>query len=216
MSLSGIGAIPATQGVASVDAAKATASGGGALPFSIGATSAGAYMAQGGGAPGSSGGSLLKKVLAGAVVGAGLGFGASFITPIVNLIPHAKIILPAAGAAIGAIGGLALHLIGKRKQNLAMQAEAQAAQQQAMQPTPMPGGGATLRSGARGPAARKLQADLAMLGLYKGPRTNAFDAATQAAVRKYEVMKGVMPTGKGSPDVRAAVAQDVQLLRQYA
>lgn len=74
----------------------------------------------------------------------------------------------------------------------------------------------TLRTGAKGPAARKLQSDLATLGLYKGTRTNVFDSATSAAVRKYEVMKGVMPTGLGSPDVRAAVAQDVQLLRQYA
>lgn len=214
MSLSSIGAIPATSGV-KVVSTSVSASGGGALPFSTGTTAAGAYMAQGGGEPGS-GGSLLKKVLAGAVVGAGLGFGASFITPIVNLIPHAKLILPAAGAAIGAIAGLALHFIGQRKQNLAMQEQAQAAQQQAMQPTPMPGGGATLRTGARGPAARKLQADLATLGLYKGARTNTFDSGTSAAVRRYEVMKGVMPTGQGTPDVRAAVAQDVQLLKQYA
>lgn len=216
MSLSGIGSIPATHGVASVDAVGGSASGGGALPFSVGTTAAGGYIAQGSGAPGSSGGSLVKKLLAGAVVGAGLGFGASFITPIINLIPHAKIILPAAGAAIGALGGLALHLVGRRRQNLAMQAQAQAAEQQAMQPTPMPAGGVTLRAGARGPLARKLQADLVTLGLYRGPRTHAFDSATVAAVRRYEVMKGVMPTGKATPDVRAAVAQDVALLRQYA
>ncbi|MCW2926655.1 MAG: putative peptidoglycan binding domain [Thermoleophilia bacterium] len=216
MSLS-IGSIPATTATKSVEPVRASASGGGAVPFSLGATSAGAYMAQGGGAPGEPSGtkSLLAKVLGGAVVGAGLGFGASFITPIINLIPHAKIILPAAGAAIGAIGGLAMHLIGKRKQNLAMQAQAQAAQQQSMQPT-VATNGVTLRTGARGAAAAKLQKDLHSLGVYKGTLTGAFDAGTSAAVRRYEVMKGVVPTGLGSPDVRAAVAQDVALMKQYA
>ncbi len=217
MSLSGIGSVQTTSGVGASSSVDSSAIGGGSLPFGLGGTAAGAYVAQGGGMPGegSSGGSLVKKMLAGGVVGAGLGFGASFITPILNLVPHAKIILPAAGAAIGAIGGLALHFIGKRRQNLAMQAQAQAAQQAAMQPTPMPTG-PTLRQNARGPAARKLQEDLTALGLYKGKATRMFDSATQAAVRKYEVMKGVVPTGQATAELRAAVSQDVSLMRQYA
>jgi hypothetical protein len=195
---------------------------GAGTTFATGATAAGGYMAQGGGAPGSAGGSLIKKMLVGGAVGAGLGLGATFLVPGLREVTMfglagwaAKGVIAAIGGAIGAVGAAALHLIGQRKQNLAMQAQAQAAGQQAMQPTPLPGGGVTLRMGAKGPAARKLQADLLALGLYKGPKTNAFDAATSAAVRRYEVMKGVVPTGQGSPDVRAAVAQDVQLLKQY-
>ncbi len=219
MSLSGIVSSVTSKVEAALGVDAPTAGSGTATCFGVGTTAAGAYMAQGGGgAPGAPGGtgSLVKKMLAGGVVGAGLGFGASFITPIVNLVPMAKVVLPAAGAALGAIAGLAMHFIGKRKQNLAMQAQAQAQQQGAMAPTPMPAGGVTLRAGARGAAAKKLQSDLATLGLYKGRMTGAFDAATSQAVRRYEVMKGVMPTGQGSPDVRAAVAQDASLVRQYA
>jgi hypothetical protein len=222
MSLSN-GSFTSTQGVSSVSPVGASTSGGGLLPFSTGTTAAGGYIAQGAGAPGAPGGSLVKKMLAGAVVGAGVGFAASFINPVVSLVTGfgptgwaAKGIIIAAGAAIGAIGGAVTHFISKRKQNLAMQAQAQAAGQQAMQPTNVSPNGVTLRSGARGPAAKKLQADLHTLGMYTGKLTGAFDAATQAAVRKYEVMKGVQPTGQGSPDVRAAVSQDVALMRQYA
>jgi hypothetical protein len=220
MSLS-IGSVANTPSVIGIDKVNATTSGGGALPFSTGTTAAGGYIAQGSGAPG--GTSLVKKMLAGAVVGAGVGFAASFLNPVVSLVTGfgatgwmAKGIIVAAGAALGAGSALVLHLIGKHRQNLAMQAQSQAAQQGAMAPTPMPTNGVTLRPGARGPAARKLQADLHSLGIYSGKLTGAFDKATQDAVRKYEVMKGVMPTGQGSPDVRAAVAQDVTLLRQYA
>ena len=195
--------------------------------FSTGATAAGGYMAQGvtegGGAPGEPGGSLIKKMLVGGAVGAGLGLGATFLVPGLREVTMfgvggwaAKGIIAAIGGAVGAVGAAALHLIGKRRQNLAMQAQAQAAQQQAMAPTPSPQNGVTLRSGARGPAAKKLQADLAALGMYKGKLTATFDKATSDAVRRYEVMKGVVPTGLGSPDVRAAVSQDVALMRQYA
>lgn len=199
----------------------------GAKTFATGATAAGAYMAQGlvegGGAPvEASGGSLIKKMLVGGAVGAGLGLGATFLVPGLREVTMfgvggwaAKGIIAAIGGAVGVIGAGALHLIGKRKQNLAMQAQAQAAQAQAMQPTPSPKG-VTLRTNARGPAARKLQEDLTALGLYKGKATRMYDSATAAAVRKYEVMKGVMPEGKATPELRAAVSQDVQLMRQYA
>jgi hypothetical protein len=223
MSLSGIGSIPAAAGVPSASGIGASTSGGGVLPFGIGATAAGAYVAQGAGAPGEDGSrSLVKKLLAGAVVGAGVGFAATFINPLMALFTSTtpvgwgiKAAAAGIGAAVGAGGVLATHFIGKRRQNLAMQAQSQAAQQQAMPPTPMPQG-VTLRANARGPAARKLQEDLTALGLYSGPATRMFDSATAAAVRKYEVMKGVMPTGQATPELRAAVGQDVQLLRQYA
>jgi hypothetical protein len=221
MSLS-IGSVTSTPSVIGIDKVGATTSGGGALPFSTGTTAAGGYIAQGAGAPGT-GGSLVKKMLAGAVVGAGVGFAASFINPLVSLVTGfgpagwaAKGVIIAAGAALGAGSALVLHLIGKHRQNLAMQAQSQAAQQGAMAPTPMPTNGVTLRPGARGAAAKKLQSDLHALGVYSGKLTGVFDKPTQDAVRKYEVMKGVMPTGQGSPDVRAAVAQDVTLMRQYA
>lgn len=194
----------------------------GGTSFATGATAAGGYMAQGGGAPGEAGGSLIKKLIVGGAVGAGLGLGATFLVPGLREVTMfgvggwaAKGIIAAIGGAVGVVGAAALHLVGQRKQNLAMQAQAQAAQQGAMAPTPSPQGGVTLRSGARGPAAKKLQSDLATLGMFKGKLTGAFDSATSAAVRKYEVMKGVVPTGLGSPDVRAAVSQDVSLLRQY-
>ena len=116
---------------------------------------------------------------------------------------------------VGAIGAGVLHFVGQRKQNLAMQAQAQAAQQQAMAPTPTPTG-VTLRANARGKYARELQENLTALGLYQGKATRMFDSGTQAAVRKYEVMKGVVPTGQATPELRAAVAQDVKLMKQYA
>jgi hypothetical protein len=223
MSLSGIAAsaITKVEQVTKTDVNSDGAVGG--TPFSVGSTASGAYMAQGGGAPGeASGGSLIKKLLVGGAVGAGLGLGATFLVPGLREVTMfgvggwaAKGVIAAIGGAVGAIGAGVLHFIGSRKQNLAMQAQAQAAQQQAMQPTPQPQG-ATLRSNARGPAARKLQEDLTALGLYKGKATRMFDSATAAAVRKYEVMKGVMPTGQATPELRAAVSQDVQLLRQYA
>ena len=196
----------------------------GGTSFGVGSAASGAYMAQGGGAPGEpAGGSLIKKLLVGGAVGAGLGLGATFLVPGLREITMfgvggwaAKGIIAAIGGAVGVVGAAALHLVGKRKQNLAMQAQAQAAQQGAMAPTPSPQGGVTLRSGARGPAARKLQSDLSTLGMYKGKLSSTFDKATSDAVRRYEVMKGVVPTGLGSPDVRAAVAQDVALMKQYA
>lgn len=216
MGLSGIGSVSPASSVSASSGAASTASGGGGLPFSVGTTAAGGAIAQGSGAPGQGGGagSLIKKVLIGGVLGAGLGFGASFLTlPVIGQV--AAPIAAAVGAGVGVLGALAVHFIGKRKQNLAMQQQAQAATQSAMQPTPSPQG-VTLRMNARGGYARKLQNDLHALGLYKGPLNGTFDKATSEAVKKYEVMKGVMPTGKASPDVRAAVSQDVALVKQYA
>lgn len=200
----------------------------GAATFGAGATASGAYMAQGitegGGAPGEpSGGSLVKKMLVGTAVGAGLGLGATFLVPGLREVTMfgvggwaAKGIIAAIGGAVGAVGAAALHFIGKAKQNLAMQAQAQATQQNAMQPTTVSAAGSALVNNSRGKFARELQKNLATLGVYKGKLTQRYDAATQAAVRRYEVMKGVQPTGQATPELRAAVAQDVALVKQYA
>lgn len=223
MSLSGIAAsaISKVEQVTKTDVNSDGAIGG--TSFASGSAAAGAYMAQGGGAPGDApGGSLIKKLVVGGAVGAGLGLGATFLVPGLREVTMlgvggwaAKGIIAAIGGAVGVAGAAAMHFIGQRRQNLAMQAQAQAAGQQAMQPTPMPGA-VTLRANARGPAARKLQEDLTALGLYKGQATRMFDSATSAAVRRYEVMKGVQPSGQATPELRAAVSQDVALIRQYA
>jgi hypothetical protein len=185
----------------------------------VGGGAAGAYMVQDGGS--STGSSLLKKVAIGAVVGAGLGFGASFLpSPFLGLTLPAAPILAAIGAGVGAIGGLAAHFISQRKQNLAMQAqaEAQATQQQAAmttQPTTVTTTGPTLKIGSSGTGTRTLQSNLKSLGLFPHPVSGSFDKPTSNAIRRYEVLKGVVPTGLGSPDVRAAVAQDAKLAKQY-
>lgn len=223
MSLSGIAAsaITKVEQVTKTDVNSDGAVGG--TSFATGAAAAGGYMAQGGGAPGEpNGGGLIKKLLVGGAVGAGLGLGATFLVPGLREVTMfgaagwaAKGIIAAIGGAVGVAGAGVMHFIGQRRQNLAMQAQAQATQQQAMAPTPMPGA-VTLRANARGPAARKLQEDLTALGLYKGKATRMFDSATAAAVRRYEVMKGVQPSGQATPELRAAVGQDVSLIRQYA
>jgi hypothetical protein len=214
MSLSGISASPVVAATTNVDASTLPASVKAPVPFGVGTTAAGGHIAQGGG-PGQAGGmSLITKMLIGGAVGAGVGFAASFFTlPVIGQV--AAPIAAAVGAGIGAVGGLAVHLIGQRRQKLAMEAQGQGAVPQGMAPTPMPVQGVALRPGARGPAARQLQTNLQNLGLYDGKLTGQFDAATQQAVRKYEVMKGVVPTGAGSAEVRAAVAQDAALVRQY-
>jgi len=225
MSLS-IGSIPATSGVAATSPASASTSGGGLLPFSTGATASGAYMAQGGGTPGSTGSSLVKKMLVGGVVGAGLGLGATFLVPGLREVTMfgaagwaAKGIIAAIGGAVGAVGAAAMHLIGQRKQNLAMQAQAAGAVPNASTPTPTPGGttagGVTLRTNARGGAATKLQADLAALGLYHGKMTKAYDSQTAEALKKYEVLKGVVPTGLATAEARSAISQDAALVKQH-
>lgn len=222
MTLSPLSGSAAISGATPISAAVAPSPGAGVVDSAaVGGGAAGAYMAQGGGDPGAAPGggakSLLVKMLAGGVVGAGIGFGASFITPIVNLIPQAKILLPAAGAAIGALGGLALHFIGKRKANLAMQAQAQATQQPAMAPTTVTPSstGPTLRVGSSGAGTKSLQTQLKALGLFPQTVTGSYDKATANAVRRYEVLKGVVPTGLGTPDVRMAIKQDAALVKQY-
>ena len=77
-------------------------------------------------------------------------------------------------------------------------------------------GGATLQSGSKGQRVRTLQTNLKRLGMFPSKVTGVFDKATTNAIKRYEVMKGVQPTGVGSPDVLAAIGQDVGLVKQYA
>jgi peptidoglycan hydrolase-like protein with peptidoglycan-binding domain len=72
-----------------------------------------------------------------------------------------------------------------------------------------------LKVGSTGPTVTWQQRTLRTLGIYKGPINGKFDSATAQAVRRYEVLKGVMPTGESSPDLRAAIMQDVRNAKQY-
>lgn len=210
--ISSTAAAPAVGATTANGAAAGSATGGG-LPFGLGAGAAGAYSAQ---PPGT--GSLIKRVLAGGVIGAGLGFGASFLTlPVIGQV--AAPLAAAVGGGIGALGGAATWLLARRSANLALEAQAQAAPQQPA-PTPMPGNAAAakasaLKYGSKGTAVTTLQKQLGQLGVYKGIATGNYDRNTATAVRRYEVMKGVQPTGLGTSDLRSAVAQDVRLLAQY-
>lgn len=221
-----IGSIPATTGVSPVSSASASTSGGGVLPFSTSTTASGAYIAQGSGAPGSTGSSLVKKMLAGGLLGAGLGLGATFVVPGLREITMfgaqgwaAKGIIAAIGGAVGAVGAAAMHFIGQRKQNLALQAQAAMPEQTTAAQNLVPGGstaaGVILRTNAKGGAATKLQSDLAALGLYHGKMTKTYDAATAAALKKYEVLKGVQPTGLATEEARTAIAADAALVKQH-
>ncbi|MCW2960996.1 MAG: hypothetical protein JWM90_1383 [Thermoleophilia bacterium] len=222
MSLSALSTTTAITPTTKPQAAVATVKGGGVTTFTGGTTSAGAYMAQGAGMD-QPGGSLVKKLLIGGVLGAGAGFAASFlpIAWITNLGPGgwaAKGIMAAAGAAIGVAGAAITHFVGKRKATLNMEAQAAAQQQQsAAQAVAAPlASGGTLKVGSRGAAAKKLQTELKTIGHYDGKITGTYDAATATAVKKYEVTKGVTPMGLGSPEVRTAISQDASLVAQYA
>jgi hypothetical protein len=212
-----LNAISTTKTLAITPIQSSTAStaigGGGEVSFGLGSGAAGAYIAQGSG--GAGGSKLLPKLLSGAVVGAGLGLAASFI-PGLSFIPHFKILLPAIGAAVGAIAGTVWHFIAKKKEgSLAM--EAQAAQAGATPPTTVAPAatGETLRMGSKGSSTTALQSSLKSLGLFPFKVNGTFDKPTQNAIRRYEVMKGVQPTGLGSPDLIAAVKQDSALAKQY-
>ncbi|MCW2956064.1 MAG: peptidoglycan binding domain protein [Thermoleophilia bacterium] len=214
MTLTAVATTTSINRLAAVGATDAAATGGGQVSFGIGSGAAGAYIAQGSG-PGAPGGSLAKKMIAGGVIGAGLGFAASFI-PGISFLPHPKILFPAIGAALGAIAGGVVHFFAKRKATLAMDAQAAAQQQQtATQATQVPVTRGTLKLGTKGPSTKTFQSELKTLGLFDGKVTGTYDARTATAVRKYEVMQGVPPTGVATPDVRTAIKQHATLIGQY-
>jgi hypothetical protein len=222
MSLSAIASTVKTQFVSAVQAAGGTtATGGGTTSFTSGSTASGAYMVQGAGA--STGGSLIKQLLVGTAIGAGVGLGATFLVPGLREVTMfgatgwaAKGIIAAIGGAVGAIGALVVHFVGAKKASLAMEAQAQQAQQQAAATPPPATAGETYRIGSKGSEVLTLQKNLKSLGLYYPKVSGTFDKTTASSVRRYEIMKGVQPTGIGSPDLVAAVAQDSTLVKQLA
>lgn len=181
----------------------------------------GAYMAQ----PASGGGfgSILKKALVGGVAGGALGAGYGVLAGFVSFLPHVTIPL---GALIGAGAGAALGLIKGIRDN--MKDKKLGLQQQAMMQQVQPGAGVnpatvqqarpkgkSYRIGAKGKDIKFTQQALRRLGLYSGKITAVLDKKTLSAIRRYEVMKGAMPTGLCSPDLRQALAQDAHAARQF-
>lgn len=211
MSLSGIATSNAQAPTAiGANTTPRTATGGGlAFPGQQAAFPGGA-MAQGGS------GGILKKVLIGGVAGAGVGAGYGLLAGMVSFLPHITIPMGAAiGAASGAALGLVKGLLDKRKSTLAMRAQAQP-MPAASAPIPRPLPGRTYAVGTTGAQVKWTQRALKRVGVYQGRISGRFDETTAAAIRRYEVLKGALPTGSSSPDLRAALAQDVKLQQRFA
>ncbi len=171
--------------------------------------------------------SIIKKMLVGGAVGGVLGAGVGLL-PAGFLGPVGALSVPigaAIGAGAGALLGLVKGLVDRRKQNLALKAS----QNGTMLPGGIPNGagmppsamisplkGKVFTRGDQSPQIRWTQKSLKRLGIYRGKLTGRLDAKTESAIRKYEVMKGAMPSGDVSPDLRAAISMDVRALRQYA
>lgn len=170
------------------------------------------------GQPGS-GKSIITKMLAGGAAGAGLGAGYGLLAGMVSFLPHVTIPMGALiGGAAGAALGLAKGLLDRRKASLALRAQPQAIPVGAgMQPlaVPKPLVGKVHSEGSSGPTVRWTQKALKHLRIYNGKVSGKLDPATAAAIRRYEVLKGVMPTGQSGPDLRQALAQDMKLARQF-
>lgn len=193
---------------------------GGGVPMQGAAQGvAGGMMPQAGGA-----GSVIKKVLIGGVAGAGVGAA-------IGLIPAAVPFLGALtvpmGALIGGVGGAVMGLIkGLRDRNKERAMLGLGGSPGAVQPgaglspvntagmggAPMAG---ILGKGATGSKVKFTQRALKRLGLYAGPINGKMDARTAASVRRYEVMKGAVPTGASTPEIRAALSQDSRMIRQF-
>jgi Putative peptidoglycan binding domain len=73
------------------------------------------------------------------------------------------------------------------------------------------GAGGALAPGAQGPQVARLQAALALLGLYQGRPTGTYDEPTRAAVQAFQAQAGVTgdPPGVAGPATLAALAQAV-------
>jgi hypothetical protein len=206
---------PVTALANAVTGGESTTSGGGGLPFGTQSVMAGGMTAQPGG-----GANILKRMLIGGAAGAALGFGASFFTlPIIGQV--AAPIAAAVGGGIGAVLGLASGLLANRNARIAQQQQA-AAEAAANVPAaatppvsiPKPPTGRTYKPGSQSNDVRWTQKELTRLGLYRGKVTGKLDKATANAIRRYEIMKGAMPTGNSSPDLRQALAQDVNIEAQ--
>lgn len=157
-----------------------------------------------------SGSNILKRMLVFGGAGAALGFGASFFTlPVVGQV--AAPIAAAVGGGIGAALGLLTGLIARRNSRAAgLLPMAQKPQ------NIVPLAGKTYRLGQQGSHVRSTQRSLKRLGLYDGKVTGRLDRKTASAIRRYEIMKGAIPTGTSSPELRMALSQDIRIVSQLA
>lgn len=191
--------------------------GGGVPNAGPGAAMIGGQMAQPRGI-----GSVLKNAMVGAAGGGALGAGVGLLPaaiPFVGLVsvPMGAMVGAAAGGLMGIFKGV--RDIAVQRKQLGMMAQ----QQQQIQPgagvsplntnVPM-SRGKTFGNGATGSDVRYTQRTLKKLGLLSGKISGTMDTRTVAAVKRYEVMKGVIPTGMSTPDLRQALSQDVRLARQ--
>jgi hypothetical protein len=219
----------ATVATAQPVATAAVASGSGTIfPAAQGAGVGGLMVQQG--SSSSPIGGIVKKALIGGIAGAGLGAGYGFLSSSLSFFPPFMVVGTATGAIVGGIGGAVLGIVKGLRDNakgktLGMQAQAMATQQQMAQSSqnaapnvsiPRPLAGATYKLGASGPNIRYTQRALMKMGLYQGKITSKLDKATADAIKHYEIMKGALPTGTSSPDLRASLAQDLRLQKQYA
>jgi general secretion pathway protein A len=67
-----------------------------------------------------------------------------------------------------------------------------------------------LRIGSRGPAVGWLQESLVALGFLDGPASGSFDAATDAAVRAFQSMRGLSVDGEVGPRTKMALYAELE------
>ena len=67
-----------------------------------------------------------------------------------------------------------------------------------------------LRIGSRGPAVGWLQESLVALGFLDGPASGSFDAATDAAVRAFQSMRGLRVDGEVGPRTKMALYAELE------
>lgn len=163
-------------------------------------------------------GSVLKKALVGGVAGAGLGAGYGLLAGMVSFLPHVTIpmgalIGGAAGAVLGLIKG-AIDLRRERQLGMQNQIAPGAGLKPITIPAPAPLRGGTYALNAKSAYVKHTQTMLKRLGLYDGKITGKMDSATIAAIKHYEQLKGAPIGGKSTPQLRSALAQDVQIAAQ--
>lgn len=199
---------PAVAGV--VPSQNVAAASGGGLSYGVQQAVSGAMSST----PGSAS-SIIKRMLVGGVAGAALGFGASFLTlPVIGQV--AAPIAAAVGGGIGAALGLISGLLARRKARAAAAQQTIIAPGAGVAPNIIPQSvGKTIHIGQSGSTVKQVQRNLKALGLYNGKITGKFDHKLADAVRTYEIMKGVVPTGQASAQMRSALAQDVAYKNRY-
>ncbi|MBC7644652.1 MAG: peptidoglycan-binding protein, partial [Thermoleophilia bacterium] len=76
--------------------------------------------------------------------------------------------------------------------------------------------GKTIRVRSSGSPGKTMQRNLKTLGLWPGKITGKFDTKLASAIKSYELMKGVQPTGESSNEMRVALIQDAALKGRFA